>query len=140
MFNFFYHIIGGSISKRMGAILFFIVNLNETRAIIGSKSGKGGKLMDEKWQQLKEWIQESQYIVFFGGAGVSTESKIPDFRSEDGLYRQKYKYPPETIISHSFYMKNTEEFYRFYKDRMIYKRLYPMTPTERLQSWSRRGR
>ena len=72
--------------------------------------------MDEKWQQLKEWIQESQYIVFFGGAGVSTESKIPDFRSEDGLYRQKYKYPPETIISHSFYMKNTEEFYRFYKD------------------------
>ena len=104
MFNFFYHIIGGSISKRMGAILFFIVNLNETRAIIGSKSGKGGKLMDEKWQQLKEWIQESQYIVFFGGAGVSTESKIPDFRSEDGLYRQKYKYPPETIISHSFYI------------------------------------
>lgn len=109
----------------MGAILFFIVNLNETRAIIGSKSGKGGKLMDEKWQQLKEWIQESQYIVFFGGAGVSTESKIPDFRSEDGLYRQKYKYPPETIISHSFYMKNTEEFYCFYKDRMIYKEAVP---------------
>ena len=81
--------------------------------------------MDEKWQQLKEWIQESQYIVFFGGAGVSTESKIPDFRSEDGLYRQKYKYPPETIISHSFYMKNTEEFYRFYKDRMIYKEAVP---------------
>ena len=125
MFNFFYHIIRGSISKRAGAILFFIVNLNEARAIIGSKSGKGGKLMDEKWQQLKEWIQESQYIVFFGGAGVSTESKIPDFRSEDGLYRQKYKYPPETIISHSFYMKNTEEFYRFYKDRMIYKEAVP---------------
>lgn len=125
MFNFFYHIIRGSISKRAGAILFFIVNLNETRAIIGSKSGKGGKLMDEKWQQLKEWIQESQYIVFFGGAGVSTESKIPDFRSEDGLYRQKYKYPPETIISHSFYMKNAEEFYRFYKDRMIYKEAVP---------------
>ena len=81
--------------------------------------------MDEKWQQLKEWIQESQYIVFFGGAGVSTESKIPDFRSEDGLYRQKYKYPPETIISHSFYMKNTEEFYCFYKDRMIYKEAVP---------------
>ena len=81
--------------------------------------------MDEKWQQLKEWIQESQYIVLFGGAGVSTESKIPDFRSEDGLYRQKYKYPPETIISHSFYMKNTEEFYRFYKDRMIYKEAVP---------------
>ncbi len=105
--------------------MFFIVNLNETRAIIGSKSGKGEKLMDEKWQQLKEWIQESQYIVFFGGAGVSTESKIPDFRSEDGLYHQKYKYPPETIISYSFYMKNTEEFYRFYKDRMIYKEAVP---------------
>lgn len=109
----------------MGAILFFVVNLNETRDIIGSKYGKGGELMDEKWQQLKDWIQESRYVVFFGGAGVSTESKIPDFRSEDGLYRQNYKYPPETIISHSFYMQNTEEFYRFYKDRMIYKEAVP---------------
>ena len=120
MFNFFYHIIRGSISKRAGAILFFIVNLNETRAIIGSKSGKGGKLMDEKWQQLKDWINESDNIVFFGGAGVSTESGIPDFRSVDGLYNQKYKYPPERIISHSFYIQNPEEFYRFYKDRMLF--------------------
>ena len=71
--------------------------------------------MDEKWQQLKDWINESDNIVFFGGAGVSTESGIPDFRSVDGLYNQKYKYPPEQIISHSFYIQNPEEFYRFYK-------------------------
>ena len=109
----------------MGAILFFIVNINAIRDIIGSKSGKGEDGMDEKWQQLKDWIQESRYVVFFGGAGVSTESKIPDFRSEDGLYHQNYKYPPETIISHSFYMKNPEEFYHFYKDRMIYKEAVP---------------
>ena len=76
--------------------------------------------MDEKWQKLKEWIDGSDNIVFFGGAGVSTESGIPDFRSVDGLYNQKYKYPPETIISHSFYVKKPEEFYKFYKDRMIF--------------------
>ena len=76
--------------------------------------------MDEKWQKLKEWIDGSYNIVFFGGAGVSTESGIPDFRSVDGLYNQKYKYPPETIISHSFYVKKPEEFYKFYKDRMIF--------------------
>ena len=75
--------------------------------------------MNEKWQQLKEWIGGSDNIVFFGGAGVSTESGIPDFRSVDGLYNQQYKYPPETIISHSFYMRYPEEFYRFYKDRML---------------------
>ena len=69
--------------------------------------------MNEKWQQLKEWIGGSDNIVFFGGAGVSTESGIPDFRSVDGLYNQQYKYPPETIISHSFYMRYPEEFYRF---------------------------
>ena len=62
--------------------------------------------MEEKWQKLKEWVDESSNIVFFGGAGVSTESGIPDFRSVDGLYNQKYKYPPETIISHSFYVRN----------------------------------
>lgn len=76
--------------------------------------------MNEKWQQLKEWIGGSDNIVFFGGAGVSTESGIPDFRSVDGLYNQQYKYPPETIISHSFYMRYPEEFYRFYKDRMLF--------------------
>ena len=71
----------------------------------------------DKFVQL---VQESDNIVFFGGAGVSTESGIPDFRSPDGLYNQKYKYPPETIISHSFYLRYPEEFYRFYKDKMLY--------------------
>lgn len=68
---------------------------------------------------LKQWVKESDNIVFFGGAGVSTESGIPDFRSVDGLYNQKYDYPPETILSHTFYMKHTEEFYRFYRDKML---------------------
>lgn len=81
--------------------------------------------MNEKWQQLKEWIGGSDNIVFFGGAGVSTESGIPDFRSVDGLYNQQYKYPPETIISHSFYMRYPEEFYRFYKDRMLFTDAVP---------------
>ena len=70
-------------------------------------------------EQLQKLIDESKRIVFFGGAGVSTESGIPDFRSTDGLYHQKYDYPPETILSHTFFMKKTEEFYRFYKDKMI---------------------
>lgn len=74
---------------------------------------------------LQEIIDDSKRIVFFGGAGVSTESGIPDFRSEDGLYSQKYKYPPEQIVSHSFYVHNTEEFYRFYKDRMIFPDAQP---------------
>ena len=74
---------------------------------------------------LKQWIQESSHIVFFGGAGVSTESGIPDFRSQDGLYNQEYAYPPETIISHSFFMRNPEEFYRFYKNKMIYRNAKP---------------
>ncbi|MBQ4225277.1 MAG: NAD-dependent protein deacylase [Oscillospiraceae bacterium] len=74
---------------------------------------------DKKIQTLGEWIKDSDNIVFFGGAGVSTESGIPDFRSKDGLYNQKYKYPPETIISHSFFCNNVSEFYRFYKDKML---------------------
>mgnify|MGYP001067613508 FL=1 len=70
-------------------------------------------------EQLKQWIEASDNIVFFGGAGVSTESGIPDFRSVDGLYHQKYDYPPETILSHTFYMEKTEEFYKFYRDKML---------------------
>lgn len=66
-----------------------------------------------------QWIKESDNIVFFGGAGVSTESGIPDFRSVDGLYNQRYDYPPETILSHTFYRKKPEEFYRFYRDKML---------------------
>jgi len=76
--------------------------------------------MDEqKIAQLQEIIDNTDNIVFFGGAGVSTESGIPDFRSQDGLYRMKYAYPPETIVSHSFFMKHTAEFYDFYRDKMI---------------------
>ena len=70
-------------------------------------------------QQLWEMIEQSRYAVFFGGAGVSTESGIPDFRSADGLYHQKYAYPPEIILSHGFFNHNTEEFFRFYRDKML---------------------
>lgn len=76
-------------------------------------------MMDDRIAELQKIIDEHQRIVFFGGAGVSTESGIPDFRSQDGLYNMKYAYPPETIISHSFFVQNTEEFYRFYRDRML---------------------
>ncbi len=75
--------------------------------------------MNER-ETLKKWLAESDNIVFFGGAGVSTESKIPDFRSTDGLYNQQYAYPPETILSHTFYMKKTDEFYRFYRNKMLF--------------------
>mgnify|MGYP001129350347 FL=1 len=71
-------------------------------------------------ETLRTWLEESRQAVFFGGAGVSTESGIPDFRSVDGLYQQSYDYPPETIISHSFFLQEPEEFYRFYKEKMLY--------------------
>ena len=70
-------------------------------------------------EQFLQWVKESDNIVFFGGAGVSTESGIPDFRSVDGLYNQQYDYPPETILSHSFYRSKPEEFYRFYRNKML---------------------
>lgn len=76
-------------------------------------------------EQVAEVIKKSDNVVFFGGAGVSTESGIPDFRSVDGLYNQKYDYPPETILSHTFYRRKTSEFYRFYKDKMICKEAKP---------------
>ena len=81
--------------------------------------------MDEKQKQLQDWIGESRHIVFFGGAGVSTESGIPDFRSVDGLYNQQYQYPPETILSHTFFEKNPEEFYRFYRNKMLFPDAVP---------------
>ncbi len=74
--------------------------------------------MDEKIEEFKKIVAESNNIVFFGGAGVSTESGIPDFRSKDGLYNQEYDYPPEEILSHTFFINNTKEFYRFYKAKM----------------------
>ncbi|MCI7743145.1 MAG: NAD-dependent protein deacylase [Clostridiales bacterium] len=75
--------------------------------------------MDEKLETLKKWISESDNIVFFGGAGVSTESGIPDFRSVDGLYNQKWKYPPETILSASFFRRYPEEYYRFHREKLV---------------------
>lgn len=79
----------------------------------------------EAQEQLRKWLDESSRIVFFGGAGVSTESDIPDFRGVDGLYSQQYDYPPETIISHSFYRQNPKEFYRFYRNRMLFPEAKP---------------
>ncbi len=89
---------------------------------------------------LQEIIDEGRHIVFFGGAGVSTESGIPDFRSADGLYNQKYKYPPETIISHSFYIRNRKEFYRFYRDRMIFPDAKPNAAHIKLAELEAAGR
>lgn len=79
----------------------------------------------KKRELLKQWVQESRNVVFFGGAGVSTESGIPDFRSVDGLYNQEYDYPPETILSHTFYLRKAEEFYRFYRNKMLFPKVQP---------------
>lgn len=94
----------------------------------------------EKLNELRQIIEDSDNIVFFGGAGVSTESGIPDFRSVDGLYNQKYKYPPETIISHSFYRRNPEEFYRFYKDKMIFADAKPNKDHIKLAELEKQGK
>lgn len=90
--------------------------------------------------ELQEMIDRAGRIVFFGGAGVSTESGIPDFRSADGLYSQKYKYPPEEIVSHDFFMRNTEEFYRFYRDRMIFPQAKPNAAHLKLAELERAGK
>lgn len=89
---------------------------------------------------LQSVIDEGRRIVFFGGAGVSTESGIPDFRSADGLYNQKYKFPPERIISHSFFMSQPEEFYRFYRDRMIFPEAKPNAAHLKLAELERAGK
>ena len=97
--------------------------------------------MDEqKLEKLQTWVKESSRIVFFGGAGVSTESGIPDFRGEDGLYRQRYSYPPETIISHSFYVHHPEIFFDFYRNRMLYPNAKPNVVHQRLAQWERDGK
>lgn len=90
-------------------------------------------------ETLKKWVQESGRIVFFGGAGVSTESGIPDFRSVDGLYHQAYAYPPETILSHDFFMRNPEEFYRFYRSKMLFTEAEPNPLHKKLAEWEARG-
>ncbi len=79
----------------------------------------GGAVLKSKIEEFGELVERSHNIVFFGGAGVSTESGIPDFRSVDGLYNQRYKYPPETILSHDFFMRKTAEFYEFYREKML---------------------
>lgn len=89
-------------------------------------------MLQGKISQLKDWISNSNNIVFFGGAGVSTESGIPDFRSTDGVYHMKYPFSPETILSHSFFMKHTQEFYEFYKDKMIHKDAKPNVTHKKL--------
>lgn len=91
-------------------------------------------------QKLEAMIEECENIVFFGGAGVSTESGIPDFRSVDGLYNQSYEYPPEMIISRSFYRRNPEEFYRFYKDKMIFNDAKPNKAHEYLAGLEKEGK
>lgn len=96
--------------------------------------------MEDSVKKLKEIVDNSDNIVFFGGAGVSTESNIPDFRSTDGLYNQTYKYPLETILSHSFYVRNTEEFYRFYKDKMLYLDAKPNKAHLKLAEWEKSGK
>ena len=90
-------------------------------------------------EKLREIIYNSHRIVFFGGAGVSTESGIPDFRSADGLYHQQYDYPPEEILSHTFFVRNPEEFYRFYRNKMLCLTAKPNKAHLTLANWEREG-
>ena len=94
----------------------------------------------EKLETLKRWVKESNRIVFFGGAGVSTESGIPDFRSVDGLYRQKFDYPPEQIISHSFYLRDPSYFFRFYREKMLPLGFEPNITHLKLAQWEKEGK
>ena len=96
--------------------------------------------MDAKIDQLKKWVAESDNIVFFGGAGVSTESGIPDFRSVDGLYNQQWKYPPETILSHSFFERYPEEYYRFHRAKLVIDGVKPNRAHLRLAELEREGK
>lgn len=96
--------------------------------------------MSREIETLQQMIDESTKIVFFGGAGVSTESGIPDFRSVDGLYNQKYDYPPETILSHTFYVKRSEEFFRFYRDKMLFRGAKPNTAHKVLAKLEAQGK
>ena len=102
--------------------------------------GKEGGKVEANVRKMKELIDQTDNIVFFGGAGVSTESGIPDFRSVDGLYHQKYDYPPETILSHTFYRERPEEFFRFYRDKMLYLDAQPNAAHKKLAQWEREGK
>ena len=94
----------------------------------------------EKIDRLKEWVAESKRIVFFGGAGVSTESGIPDFRSVDGLYSQRFEYPPEVIISHRFYLEKTAYFFDFYRTKMLPLGFEPNITHRKLAQWEQEGK
>ena len=96
--------------------------------------------MEEKINKLQEIISGSDNIVFFGGAGVSTESGIPDFRSVDGLYHQEYDFPPETILSHTFFVRNTKEFYRFYRNKMLCLDVQPNAAHKKLAELEEKGK
>lgn len=96
--------------------------------------------MNSEVDTLKTWVAESKHIVFFGGAGVSTESGIPDFRSVDGLYNQKFEYPPETIISHSFFVKKPAYFFRFYREKMLPLGFEPNVTHRVLAAWEQEGK
>lgn len=96
--------------------------------------------MDKDIELLQQWIDTSPYTVFFGGAGVSTESGIPDFRSVDGLYNQKYSYPPEMMISHTFYERYPEEFFRFYRDKMVHPEAKPNAAHRKLAELEQAGK
>lgn len=96
--------------------------------------------VNKDFETLRLWIESSENIVFLGGAGVSTESNIPDFRSVDGLYNQEYQYPPETILSHSFYMKNPEEFFRFYRNKMLFPNAVPNNAHLALANLEKQGK
>lgn len=96
--------------------------------------------MTELIKKLRQWVAESDNMVFFGGAGVSTESGIPDFRSVDGLYHQKFQYPPETILSHSFYVRHKAEFYDFYRAKMLAPWAQPNAAHRKLAQWEQEGK
>lgn len=96
--------------------------------------------MHSEIETLKTWITESDNIVFFGGAGVSTESGIPDFRSTDGLYHQKFDYPPETILSHTFFYQNPEYFFRFYREKMLPLDYQPNEAHKKLAAFEQAGK
>ncbi|HBI84864.1 MAG TPA: NAD-dependent protein deacylase [Ruminococcus sp.] len=96
--------------------------------------------MNSEMEKLYQAIEKAHTIVFFGGAGVSTESGIPDFRSVDGLYNQQYDYPPETILSHSFFLRHTDEFYRFYRAKMLALDAQPNAAHKKLAQWETAGK
>ena len=96
--------------------------------------------MKDDVKKLKQWVEEAKRIVFFGGAGVSTESGIPDFRSTNGLYHQEWKYPPEVILSHTFYESNPEEFFRFYRAKLLAPGIQPNAAHRKLAQWEQEGK